>query len=82
MARARAFIEAGPLNEKLKHRDIQEWLVRVKNKGWKMDVLSDVLLERRIHGHNVSRNRMSPDKAEFLEIARAALAGKRNPDER
>jgi len=81
VARARTFVDAGPLNENLKHRDIQEWLVRVENKGWKKEVLTDVLLERRIHAHNVSRNRMSPDADEFLEIARAAIAGKRKPDD-
>lgn len=77
--RTRAYREAGPLDETLRHRDIQDLLVRVQSAGWSLTTLPDVLVDRRIHTSNVSRNRVDSGEQELLRLAAAALARRRNP---
>ena len=76
MARRSVFEEIGDFNAELKHRDLQDWLMRAKLAGWKLLTLDDVLVERRIHGNNISRSRIVGSK-ELLDMASQLLNRKK-----
>jgi len=77
MAKARVFDEVGSLDATLHHRDIQDWMIRVRSAGWQIDTLQQVLVRRRVHGGNVSRNRIDTGDQELLRLARETIARKR-----
>lgn len=76
MARRSVFDDIGLFDSTIAHRDIQDWILRAKRAGWRLDVLPDVLVRRRIHGHNVSRNRITGE-SELLDMASKLLARKK-----
>ncbi len=77
MVRADVFRAVGSFDVTLRHRDVQNWLIRMQSSGWRLDTLTDVLVRRRIHGSNVSRNRTDAGEQELLRLAMAALERKR-----
>ena len=79
MARRSVFDAVGLLDTGYKHRDIQEFVLRATDCGVEVVALSQVLVRRRIHGSNMSRQRQTAGELEFLAIARARLARRRGP---
>lgn len=75
--RSAAYRAIGPLDETLRHRDIQDLLARLQAAGWAFTTLSEVLVDRRIHGSNISRNRVDTGEQELLRLAAAALLRRR-----
>lgn len=70
VVRRNVFSQVGPLNSDLRHRDVQEWMMRAKNAGVTAEVLPDVLVYRRLHSANNSRRRRAE---EFFTIVKASL---------
>ena len=79
MARRSLFEEIGLLDGTLKHRDIQEIILRATDHGLVVEALPNVLVKRRIHDANISRHRSDAGDLELLAIARARLARRRKP---
>jgi glycosyltransferase involved in cell wall biosynthesis len=77
MARSSVFEDVGPFDESLKHRDVQDWLVRAQTRGWRIDTLPETLVRRRIHDSNCSRQRSDHGEQELLRLALATIAQKR-----
>ena len=77
MARRALFETIGMLDSTLKHRDIQEFILRATDSGNVVESLPDVLVRRRIHGANLSRHRKAEGDLELLAIARARIARRR-----
>lgn len=77
MVRASTFNQIGPFDTTLRHRDVQDWLIRMRDRGWRMETLPDVLVRRRVHRSNMSRNRSDHGEQELLRLAREALEGRR-----
>ena len=67
----------GPFNTEMKHTDATDWFLRAKNCGVVGALLGDVLVMRRLHKNNRSRQFSDRSRNEFLEIAMAALKKKR-----
>jgi glycosyltransferase involved in cell wall biosynthesis len=78
MARRALFAEVGPLDESIQHRDIQDWMIRIETAGWVSATLEPVLVRRRIHDSNVSRNRDGRGENELLRLAQQALLRRRS----
>lgn len=77
MARRSVFETAGMLDISFKHRDIQEFVLRATNRGAIVEAMPDVLVKRRIHDANMSRDRNAEGDLELLAIARARMARRR-----
>ncbi len=78
VVRRTLFAEVGPLNPELRHRDIPDLIARTRAHGLAVEILPEVLTFRRIHGSNISRNRLS-DPDELLRMAQTALQRHRQP---
>jgi glycosyltransferase involved in cell wall biosynthesis len=77
MARRVMFDEIGLLDRAIAHRDIQEWVIRAKQAGWQVQIMPDVLVNRRIHGENESRRRLTGE-SELLDMASKLIMRKRS----
>ncbi len=77
MARRSLFEKIGLLDATLKHRDIQELIVRATDSGLAIEALADVLVRRRIHDANISRHRSDAGDLELLAIARSRMLRRR-----
>ena len=76
LARRSLFDRVGPFNPTLRHGDAQEWFLRAAERRVVMDLLSDVLVYRRFHKANTSRN-VSPTLDEHLRILKSSLDRRR-----
>ncbi len=74
MARRALFEAIGLLDPSLKHRDLHEFVLRATDAGYAVQALQDVLVDRRIHDANMSRDRNSGGEFELIAIARARIA--------
>jgi glycosyltransferase involved in cell wall biosynthesis len=77
MVRRSLFDAVGMLNPEYWHRDLQDLLVRAEDRGFKVEILPDVLAQRRIHSHNMSSHRSGADHLELIAITRARHARRR-----
>lgn len=77
MVRRSLFDAVGMLNPEYWHRDLQDLLVRAEDRGFKMEILPDVLAQRRIHSNNMSNHRSGADHLELIAITRARHARRR-----
>jgi glycosyltransferase involved in cell wall biosynthesis len=77
MARRSLFQTIGLLDTALKHRDIQELILRAVDGGLATESLADVLVKRRIHDANLSRHRSDAGDLELLAIARTRMMRRR-----
>jgi hypothetical protein len=73
MIARRAYEAVGALDERLANRDIQEWVMRARLAGWEVRVLAETWVRRRIHGDNLSRQRVAGE-VELLDMARTLIA--------
>ena len=55
LARRAAFVEVGPFNEALRRGEDTEWFVRMMMRKVPYEVIPDLLLDRRIHAANLTR---------------------------
>ena len=77
LIRHSVFDTVGLLNPDLKHRDSMEWLGRAKDACIVMETMPDVLLNRRLHLANISREEAAADPAEMLRALKERLDRKR-----
>jgi len=77
IVRRKLFDVVGMLNPGYWHRDLQDLLVRAEDRGLKIEILPDVLAQRRIHSNNMSNHRSGADHLELIAITRARHARRR-----
>ena len=77
LVRRSLFDAVGMLNPAYWHRDLQDLLVRAEDRGFKVEILPDVLARRRIHSNNMSHHRSGADHLELIAITRARHARRR-----
>lgn len=77
MVRRSLFDAVGMLNPEYWHRDLQDLLVRAEDRGFKIEILPDLLARRRIHSTNMSNSRSGADHLELIAITRARHARRR-----
>jgi glycosyltransferase involved in cell wall biosynthesis len=79
LARRSLFNRVGPFNSVLRHGDAQEWFLRAAERGVVIELLPDVLVYRRFHKANTSRN-VSSALDEHLRILKMSLDRRRQQD--
>jgi glycosyltransferase involved in cell wall biosynthesis len=77
MARRTAFDSVGPFDVARKHGDILDWVLRARDAGVAVEMLPDVLTQRRIHQANRSRTLQTQSRDEFLHLLKADLDRRR-----
>jgi glycosyltransferase involved in cell wall biosynthesis len=77
IVRRSLFDAVGMLNPEYWHRDLQDLLVRAEDRGFKIEILQDVLAQRRLHSNNMSNHRSGADHLELIAITRARHARRR-----
>ena len=77
LARRALFSTVGQFNPAIKHADDTEWFLRAAEIGASMEILSDVLLYRRLHQNNLSRLKASNSRDQYLQILKTALDRRR-----
>jgi glycosyltransferase involved in cell wall biosynthesis len=81
LARRALFTTVGQFNPTIKHADDTEWFLRAAETGASMEILSDVLLYRRLPQNNISRLKASNSRDQYLQILKTALDRRRKaPD--
>jgi glycosyltransferase involved in cell wall biosynthesis len=76
LARRALFDRVGPFNTALQHGDAQDWFLRAAEQGAIMQLLSDVLVYRRLHRSNFSRQ-VTATLDDHLRIVKASLDRRR-----
>lgn len=76
LARRPLFDQVGQFNTALQHGDAQEWFLRAAEHGAVMELLPDVLVYRRLHRANFSRE-VSAALEDHLRIVKASLDRRR-----
>lgn len=59
------------------HRDYLDWLARAREQGAIIEVIPDILLFRRIHHYNLTRNRSTADHDDMFRALKASLDRRR-----
>ncbi len=79
MARREVFDRVGLFDESLRVSEDTDWFGRAERAGVAKQILTDVLVRRRLHGSNTSYALYSSDKArnDILEVAMRNLRAKR-----
>lgn len=77
MCRKTAFDRIGEFDLRYPDRDLQEWLIRLRELGGQYTVLEDVLVRRRLHSNNMSRTRV-PGESQLLDLAARLLERRRS----
>lgn len=75
--RADAFDKFGRLDERLPINACLDWSVRARDEGARIRLIEDVVVERRIHGKNMSLIKKRELDRSSLQILRASLARRR-----
>lgn len=73
VARREVFDRLGPFKAEMKHGEQTEWFLRARESGAEIELLADVLLERRLHEHNVSRHKAEASLAQYFELLRGHI---------
>jgi len=77
MCRKEVVDRVGYLDPRYPDRDLQEWLLRLRESGGQYAVLEQVLVRRRVHANNMSRGR-APGESQLLDLASRLLERKRS----
>ena len=77
LVRSDAFGRIGPFKAELKHTNDTEWFMRAKSCGVIGHLLDEVLVMRRLHKDNRSRQFADRSRSEYLDLVIAALKKKR-----
>lgn len=80
VARPRAFERVGYFDESMRQGDDTDWLARARDEGLRWEMLAETLVEKRLHGANITyrAGTRARGKEEMIEIARRAIARKRD----
>jgi hypothetical protein len=73
VARREVFDRLGPFNAEMKHGEQTEWFLRAREAGAVIELHPDVLLERRLHGSNVSRHKADASLNQYFELLRGHI---------
>jgi hypothetical protein len=76
LAQRGIFDRVGLFNEAMRHGDGTEWFLRAAEKGAMIELLPDVLVNRRIHERNSSRA-VNESRHDYLRILKASLDRRR-----
>lgn len=76
LVRRSAFERIGPFDTRFRHGSDTEWQARAVDAGTRWELLSDVLVQYRIHGHNNSYDNLGM-RQEMFELLRGSLVRKR-----
>jgi hypothetical protein len=79
VARRTLFDRIGPFDAGARHKDVIGWLVRACRQGAVVETLPEVLMYRRIHQSNLSRQRGGEGTSELLALARVLVDSRRRP---
>jgi glycosyltransferase involved in cell wall biosynthesis len=77
LARRRLFDEIGAFDATLQHGHDLDWFLRAAEHGAKMELLPDVLMYRRMHHTNRSRELADNSRSTYLRILKASLDRRR-----
>jgi glycosyltransferase involved in cell wall biosynthesis len=77
LARRELFEAVGPFDPSLLIGDDNDWFLRARHYGALMELLPDVLVYRRLHGANLSRQRFDEIPDALLRIAKLNLDRRR-----
>jgi glycosyltransferase involved in cell wall biosynthesis len=73
MARRSAFDAVGGFDPGMAHGEVQEWVLKARATGLRIELLPDTLLERRLHPGNRSRQMQGDSREEFLRLIKRKL---------
>jgi glycosyltransferase involved in cell wall biosynthesis len=73
LARRSVFERVGPFNAGLWHGATLDWFVRARECGVDVAVIDEVLMYRRLHDANLSRQDAASSRSEHLRVLRDAL---------
>ncbi len=76
LARRALFERVGMFDATLVHRDVMDWMMRLRRQGGVSETLNEVLVYRRIHKNNLNRQR-STFEDELLSMAKSSLDRRR-----
>jgi glycosyltransferase involved in cell wall biosynthesis len=77
LARRALFETVGHFDPALRHGNDTEWFIRVAEHGAVVELISDVLVYRRLHEANRSTRLAANSRKEYLRIVKAALDRRR-----
>jgi glycosyltransferase involved in cell wall biosynthesis len=77
LARRALFDTAGWFNPDLHHGDLKDWFLRAAEHGAIMEVLTDILVYRRLHETNISHRKSATNREEQLRIVKTSLERRR-----
>ncbi len=78
LARRRAFERVGPFDESLAHGNDTDWFLRARHAGVTAELIPEVLVYRRLHRKNRSRENAERSRIEFLRLVKAHLDRRRH----
>src|SRR5436190_13813651 len=73
MVRRSTFDRFGVLDEDRRHSATADWFVRVRDGGGVIELLPDILVDRRMHENSVSRKGIAVSHDEHLHLLKARL---------
>lgn len=79
LARRAVFETVGLFDTALRYEDAKDWFLRAAERGTVMELLPDVLVYRRLHRANISREKAIAGPVELLQIVKASLNRRRRP---
>ena len=80
LAKRSAFEKVGLFSSELDHGDSLDWFLRAREKGAAGEVITEVLVNRRMHSGNISRLRQQHSRNEFLTILKRSLDKRRSQE--
>jgi GT2 family glycosyltransferase len=80
LARRQAFDRVGAFDSHRKHSDATEWFLRAREAGVQEHLVPEVLLFRRLHAANRSRQLAANSTDEFLHLLKGSLDRRRGAD--
>lgn len=80
MVRREAFDAVGWLDPALRTGEDGDWFLRAKDAGIKREMLSDVLIHRRLHLHNLTRLHADDSRENLLKRVKELVDRQRNND--
>lgn len=80
LAKREVFQRLGPFNNDLSMADATDWLLRAREAGVPMRILTDVLVQHRMHGSNITVTQRQRSADEFLHMVKASLDRRRGGD--
>jgi len=81
LTRRSLFATVGQFNTTISHADDTDWFLRASEIGAVMEMLSDVLLYRRLHHANISRVRAANSRDQYLHMIKNTLDRRRRQNQ-